>query len=260
MVLEKKGPDFVGVGVEKCGTTWLSEVLSQHPEIFIPKKEIRFFSRRFYKGYEWYNNFFLNKNSRKAGEFTPIYWITPFSNPAKKEYYPNWFLKRIFYFWRRLPSARDELKTHYPEVKVFAIFRNPVERAWSDYWFHVQVYSRNGKRRTAPFEKVWSEDGRWIKTQGLYAHYVAYWREAFPDLGVFFYDDLKKDPIELARSVYRFIGVDDKFIPDISHWPLKGNYPPISPNIRKMMVDFFREQILQFSAMTGRDLSDWLKI
>ena len=30
-----EGPDFVGVGVAKCATTWLGDVLDQHPEVDI---------------------------------------------------------------------------------------------------------------------------------------------------------------------------------------------------------------------------------
>jgi len=59
-----------------------------------------------------------------------------------------------------------------------------------------------------------------------------------PDFGVFFYDDIKKDPLGLARSVYRFIGVDDGFTPDVSHWPLKGEYEPMPPILQEMLVDF----------------------
>jgi hypothetical protein len=85
-------------------------------------------------------------------------------------------------------------------------------------------------------------------------------RQAFPDFGIFFYDDIKKDPLGLARSVYRFIDVDNGFTPDISHWPLKGEYKSMPPIFREMLVDFYREQIVKFSAMTGRGLSDWLKV
>lgn len=255
----KEGPDFVGVGVQKSGSTWLAFVLAQHPGVLIAKKEIDFFVRYFRKGYGWYHTWFRNKNGRMAGDFTPNYIISPRPDPTHKELYPKWNPRRKLLFWQKKPSARDELKTHYPGIRVFAIFRNPVDRAWSYYWFWRRRKNRLGKP-FPPFEKMWADDGRWIRTQGLYAHYLLYWREAFPDFGVFFYDDIKKDPLGLARSVYRFIGVDDGFTPDLSHWPLKGEYEPMPPRLQEMLVDFYREQILKFSAMAGRDLSDWLKI
>jgi len=256
MIQRAPGPDFVGVGVQKSGSTWLTEVLRQHPEVFLPKKEIDFYSRKFRKGYSWYHNWFSNKGDRVAGEFTPLYLISPLRNLSRKSNYPEWVPPRL-YFWRKNPSARDELKAHYPGIRVFAIFRNPIDRAWSYYWFRIRI-RKEGGRKIFPFEKMWNNDGRWIRTNGLYAQHLACWREAFPNFGVFFYEDIKRDPFGLARAIYRFIGVDDKFTPDINHWPLKGEYEPMPPSIREMLVDFYREQILIFSAMTGRDLSHWL--
>jgi len=259
MVPRLKGPDFVGVGVQRAGTTWLAFVLAQHPEVLITKKEIDFFVRKFRKGYRWYHNWFRNKNGRMAGEITPNYIISPRPDSTHKEFYPKWNPRRKLLFWQKKLSARDELKTHYPGIRVFAIFRNPVDRAWSYYWFWKRRKNKLGKR-VIPFERMWADDGRWIKTQGLYAHHLSYWREVFPDFGIFFYDDIQKDPVGLVKAVYRFIGVDDNFIPETNRWVNKGKYEPMPPAIREMLVDFYREQILKFSAMTCRNLSHWLKI
>jgi hypothetical protein len=285
MEVRLEGPDFVGVGVQKSGSTWFADVLAQHPAILIPQKEIHFFNRYFYKGYHWYHNLFRNKNSRLAGDFTPNYFISPPPDPMHKEFYPHWNLRRIllyhrrkgsqpdtvykaFYdywklgrillFWFQQPSARDELKAHYPRIRVFAIFRNPVDRAWSAYWdWRGRKEKRN--KNFVSFDELWINNGRWVQSHGLYAHYLAYWREAFPEFGVFFYDDIKKDPIGLAQAAYRFIGVDDTFKPATNRWLNKGEYTPMPASIREMLVNFYREQILRFAEMTGRDLSHWLK-
>ncbi len=65
------------------------------------------------------------------------------------------------------------------------------------------------------------------------------------------------------QSVYRFIGVDETFIPGdyerkVNKTAYKNN--PIPPEIRRMLVDFYRDQIERFQEMTGRDLSGWLKV
>jgi len=254
-----EGPDFVGVGVHKSGTTWLANVLAQHPGILITKKEINFFVRYFHKGYRWYHTWFHEKNGRMAGDFTPNYFISPRPDSSHKEFYPNWNPRRTLLFWRRQPAARDELKAHYPGIRVFAIFRNPVDRAWSAYWYWRNRKKQMGKR-TVSFDKMWNDDGRWIRTQGLYADYLESWREVFFDFGVFFYDDIKENPLGLARSVYRFIGVDDAFTPrNYSQNLRKGRYKPMPSVTREMLVKFYKEQILKFSEMTGRNLSHWLE-
>jgi len=260
IVPRAEGPDFIGVGIHKSGTTWLAEMLSQHPGILLTKKEINFFVRYFYKGYRWYHNWFADKNGRMAGECTPNYIISPRPDSTHREFYPHWNPRRSLYFWRRQPSARDELKSRYPGIVVYAIFRNPVDRAWSAYWFWRSRKERLGKR-VVSFDKMWADDGRWIRTQGLYADHLTYWREAFPDFGVFFFEDIKDDPLGLVRSVCRLLGVDDTFTPrNYARNERKGQYEPMSPELREKLVDFYRDQIFRFSEMTGRDLSHWLKV
>ena len=254
------GPDFVGVGVHKAGTSWAGYELAQHPQLLMNKKEISFFVRFFHKGYGWYHKWFKDKNGRLAGEFTQSYIISPRPDPAHREFYPKWNPRRSLFFWRKQPSARDELKKQYPNVRVFAMFRNPVDRAWSAYWFWRRRKDRLGKR-SVDFETMWGDDGRWIKTRGLYADQLAYWQEAFPDFGVFFYDDIKTDSVGLAQSLFRFVGVDDSFIPENPERKVnKTDYNPMPPEIRQMLVDYYREQIERFAEMTGRDLSHWLRV
>nr|MBP7323159.1 sulfotransferase [Deltaproteobacteria bacterium] len=256
------GPDFVGVGVQKSGTTWLGEMIAQHPGVLMRKKEIDFFIRYFHKGYPWYHRWFADRNGRQAGEFTQTYIISPRPDSIHREFYPSWNPRRALTFWRRQPSARDELKAHYPRVRVFAIFRDPASRAWSSYWSRRRRKERLGKRFVS-FEKMWNDDGRWIRTRGLYADQLTYWRDAFPDFGVFFYEDIDSDPVGLMQSVFRFIGVDDTFIPDgldrkVNKTNYKDNQMP--PETRRMLVDYYRDQIERFQEMTGRDLSTWLRI
>ena len=39
---------FIGIGAQRCGTTWLSQYLREHPEVgFSPLKEVRFFDSKY---------------------------------------------------------------------------------------------------------------------------------------------------------------------------------------------------------------------
>lgn len=256
---QTKGPDFVGVGVHRSGTTWLADMLAQHPGVFIPKKEISFFVRFFRKGYPWYHRWFAQRGLRIAGELTPSYMVAPRPDSTHREFYPHWNPRRALLFWQGQPSARDELKARYPGVRVFAIFRNPVDRAWSHYWYWRERKERLGKR-VVPFEKMWADDGRWIRTYGLYGDYLAYWQAKFPDFGAFFYEEIASNPVGLVQSAYRFLGVDAAFVPhDYTRNNRKGGYAPMPEALRAQLKEFYRPQILRFAALVGRDLSHWLK-
>lgn len=253
------GPDFVGIGVQKSGTTWVGDILNQHPDVMIKEKELSFFTHRFHRGYDWYHDWFKDRESRMAGEITVSYMLLPRDHPTRKEFYPKRNPRRALLFWRKQPSARDELHKMYPELKVFAIFRNPVERAWSQYWFWRNRKERFGKK-TVPFEQMFRDDGRWIRTHGMYADHLTYWREKFPEMGVYLFDDLKQAPEQLARKLYRFIGVDEDFQPVIAKKVNAGRYEPMPKDVRAMLINHYRDQVVQFAEMTGRDLSKWLQL
>ena len=251
------GPDFVGVGAQKSGTTWVGDILSQHPQIMMRKKELSFFIHHFHKGYEWYHEWFRDRGDKIAGEISVNYMYAPRPDSTHKEFYPSWNPRRKLLFWREQPSVRDELASRYPDVKVFAVFRNPVERAYSHYWFWRNRRERNGKR-IVPFETMFQDNGRWIRTQGEYAHHLAYWQEKFPNMGVYLHDDIKACPEKVAEQVYALVGVDAAFRPELTRKPNKGRYEPMGAETRALLIEAYREQVERFGEMVGRDLSHWL--
>ncbi|MDJ0598249.1 MAG: sulfotransferase [Crocosphaera sp.] len=75
-----KLPDFVIIGVQKCGTTTLERNLSKHPEIYMTEychpgssREVHFFDTNYKKGADWYRSLFRDSNGRICGEKTPKY-------------------------------------------------------------------------------------------------------------------------------------------------------------------------------------------
>lgn len=120
-----KKPDFLVVGAEKCGTTWLADMLRQHPQVFIPpEKEIHYFNRRFSdfpkvrnlnfdKPLAWYLAFFSGAEGRqRVGEACPAY------------------------LWDESAPAR--IHAFDPSLSILALLRNPIERTFSAYRFWMQ--------------------------------------------------------------------------------------------------------------------------
>ena len=103
-------PDFICIGVQRAGTTWLYECLKEHPEIFVPEtKELHFFNDNYEKGMTFYSDFFNDANSTKQviGELTP-------------NYYHDF-------------TALERISQSLPNVKIIFILREPVARAYSHY-------------------------------------------------------------------------------------------------------------------------------
>jgi hypothetical protein len=117
-------PTFLGIGVQRSGTTWLHTLLANHPDVYMPtgRKEIRFFDRYYERGVSWYAAFFCppeDANRYKAiGEISTQYYDC--------QECP----KRIF--------------TTLPESKLIIMLRHPVSRAYSHYGFTVQRSNYRG--------------------------------------------------------------------------------------------------------------------
>ena len=83
--------------------------------------------------------------------------------------------------------------------------------------------------------------------------------ESFPELGVFFHDDLERDTLHLARQIYRFLEVDDSFEPEFQKRVNKGSYDEMPEEERARLAEVYRADIERFGKMTGRDCSAWLE-
>ena len=72
-------PNFVGIGAQKCASTWIYQILSDHPDVSLStKKEIDFFSYRYHHGSLWYEKHFPDKPGATAtGEVSPSYFHEP---------------------------------------------------------------------------------------------------------------------------------------------------------------------------------------
>ena len=104
-------PEFLGVGTQKGGTTYLYELLKRHPQVFLAEpKEQHFFSLHWQRGVDWYRKQFASAaESQICGEITPYY---------------------LFH-----PEAPARIQSLLPNVKLIVLLRDPVERALSQY-FH----------------------------------------------------------------------------------------------------------------------------
>ena len=104
-------PDFLGIGTQKGGTTYLHGLLQQHPQVLLAHpKELHYFSLHHGQGLDWYANHFAEaKAEQRCGEITPYY---------------------LFH-----PLAAERIHAVIPAVKLIVLLRDPVERALSQY-FH----------------------------------------------------------------------------------------------------------------------------
>jgi hypothetical protein len=111
-------PSFLIVGAQRAGTTSLHEYLATHPQIRWPPlvKGMHYFTMEYTRGEAWYRAQFpsqrtLRRSGRVTGEASPYYLFHPY--------------------------AAERIQATVPDVRIIAILRDPVKRAWSHYHHEV---------------------------------------------------------------------------------------------------------------------------
>lgn len=174
--------NVIGIGAQKCASSWLHAVAGSHPEIAIAEpKELDFFSYYFDRGYRWYERHF--------GET---------DRPIRFESSPSYFHD---------PRAPARARAYNPDLQVVLLLRDPVKRAFSNHAHEII----KGHIPPLPFEAGLANNPAYVE-QGRYATHLQRWRDAFgARVHVMFAEEVSADPAGAARALFRILDVDDTF-------------------------------------------------
>lgn len=269
--------DFVCVGPQRTGTTWVYEMLQRHPDLCLPEvvKETMFFDRFYDRGIEWYSQYFQPSHPNQlCGEVAPTYFDS-----------------------LEVPHRIREIS---PLCEIVVTLRDPVERAWSLFLHHLK------KGRVS--EDFWKAVDRIprIVEAGRYKRHLERWNLVFgtEQVTTLFHEDLSAAPRKVLSSIRKSLNVKP-FPPvqaqrkrfndtSMSRFPtlargvalltttlhkygfhkavgiLKGTgiksliysggeqrTPEISASIRKVLLDKYEPDITYIEKKTEQDLSQW---
>jgi hypothetical protein len=266
-------PAFLIIGAQRAGTTSLFHYLSLHPDVAMPSpragpvrwaKEPHFFDEKFSQGLDWYRAFFPLAAARDlrrrrggdllAGEATPYY---------------------LFH-----PAVPARVAATLPDVRLIALLRDPVERAYS----HYHLMERRGRERLsfeaaldaeeerlaqvehALFEEqeIRTEHGfrahdhhrhRSYLSRGLYAEQLERWLAYFPrgQLLVLRAEDFLARPAEIYGEVLEFLGLRSWSPSGFGTRNPGGSRAPIDPALRARLEEQLAEPNARLARLLGRD-------
>jgi hypothetical protein len=180
-------PDFVIIGAQKGGTSFLYHLLTRHPLVEpAARKELHFFDRQgfFDKGAEWYRRCFpppkWNDGRRSiTGEATPYYLFDP-------------------------PVAKRMAEV-VPRARLIVLLRNPIDRAYSHYQMQVK---RNTETR--PFEEAVEQPTSYL-SRGIYIDQLLHWFEFFSQeqMLILKSEDFFQRPVETLKVVLDFLDLPE---------------------------------------------------
>ncbi len=235
--------DFIGIGGARCGSTWVSECLKEHPQILFSsqksRKELYFFNGTgknvfqkkgvsFYdKGIDWYLNMFPKYQKGKIrGEFGITYLTDPL--------------------------APKRIKKHFPDVKIIAILRNPVDMVYSLHWYCV-----NAVEPLVPVDFNESiKKGFYLKEGEYYRHLNNYYSLFKKEnIHIILLDDVKNNPKKVVENLYSFLGVDETFEPSVLYKKINESLVVKNTFIKKL-GQFFLNSLNSFKYTSS--LRDWI--
>jgi hypothetical protein len=181
-------PTFLGIGVQRGGSTWLHTLLASHPDVYMPtrRKEIRFFDRYYDNGLGWYEGFFCPPE--EASKYLAIGEISP-------EYY-------------ECEKCPERIYNTFPEIKLIMMLRHPISRAYSQYGFNVQRRNYRGS-----FENFLATRPRALE-KGFYSRYLREYLHYFDrkQLLPLVFEDVFTDISKTKTKVADFLEISaDKF-------------------------------------------------
>jgi hypothetical protein len=210
-------PNFLIIGAMKSGTTALYYYLEQHPQVYMsPVKEPNFFA---FEGEEL--------GSRRPGDRKAIGHASITNLEDYRALYARATdekaLGEASHSSLYSPRAVERIKHHVPNAKLIAILRNPVDRAYSHFLHSL----RTGTEPLSNFAEALRDEASGARKAsrrqgyfdiGLYGEQLRRYFDAFgrDQVRVYLHEDLNSSPHETMRDIFRFLYVDDSFVPDVS--------------------------------------------
>lgn len=253
MTMETRLPDFLIIGAQKCGTTYLYEKLVEHPQVLSAlTKEVHFFDNAYHEGEAWYRGHFPGKGGDDiTGEASPYYIVHP--------------------------HAARRVRDTAPNAKLILLLRNPVNRAYSHYHHEARLgfepltfaeaLAQEEKRLSGEVEKMLKDERYYsyahqhyaYRLKGLYADQLKGWFNLFPQaqLLVLKSETFYQNTPAVMRQVTDFLG-----IPAWDGWqfspPKSNGYAKIDPALRQTLAAYYAPHNQRLYELIGADFG-WEK-
>jgi len=204
-------PNFIVIGAAKAGTTALHWYLAEHPAVFMsPMKDPSYFA------------FSLDANGQLLWGDPEVHRFPVRSLNEYEQLFANAgdavAIGEASTMYLECPQAAGRMRELLPNARIICILRHPVDRAYSDYLMYLRARGRQfqSERDLTPTAHWAQATSRWMQI-GRYHEQLSRYFDTFPRdrIGVFLFDDLRRDPIKVMESVYRFLGVDPGVVPDL---------------------------------------------
>lgn len=253
-------PGFIVIGAQRCGTTSLFQALSAHPQLVRPlfHKGVNYFDINYFRGADWYRSHFplAEIARRRAARYNP----------------PVAFEASGYYLYH--PCALQRIGGDLPGIKLVAMVRNPVERAFSAYkheyarGFERESFERalelEDRRLAGEIERMlndpryesFSHRHHSYRHRGQYAEQLERALALFPGDRIHVIDSeaFFDQPAEEYRRLLAFLALHPFEPPRFDRHNSRPG-APMEPQTRRMLAEHYAPHDERLSRLLGRPLS-----
>lgn len=213
MHIQKHAPQFIGIGGKGTGLALITRLLEAHPEVRGPLPNVGFFCSHTGGGEDialYEKALALTTPVPKSGECCPDYLATK--------------------------EVAQCIAAAYPDAKLIAIVRNPLDRAIVEYQ-HVKS-TRQIPASVSCAQYMTNHPS--AQTDGFYAQHLTHFFGFYSplELYVIVYEDFIKDPLQSIQKLYDFLELKKDFIPKQLEAFAPPPDEPIHPGRIKRLIMF----------------------
>ncbi len=265
-------PDFLCIGAQKAGTTWLYHALRQHPQVVMPPiKEIHYFDR----GKRPYVLDLLARNaptrrrflrwlrdglrSGRAGWREALWNVRFFCLPRSDRWYVALFPRRdgliagdVTPGYARMGEAKvAQVQRLLPDAKIIYLLRDPIDRAWSQAAMYFRQYHGSTSiAAVAPDTLRRFLFDPYNLRNGDYHQTLTIWRRFFPQdrILVICHDEIEEDATGALRRIYDYLAIDSSssiIPPNIGERIYTQPYPTIPADLAAALARHFCPSLLR---------------
>ena len=277
-------PDFLIIGTQKAGTTWLHRNLQSHPGIWMPKeKELHYFDEKMKTPSSLWQRLRGNRPidvrwrrqvrrqfraHRKKLSYQDLGWdLRYFLGRYSDRWYASLFEQGKGYLTgETTPSYgiidREDIahvRQIMPEARIIFMMRSPIERDWSaaDMGFRGRGHSLEQVPDQVLYRYFGNLQARLLSD---YLRTLENWGAFYPEEQIFvgFLEDISLFPAELLNDIYAFLGVD----PSVKYRVIKrkihsGTGSTMSSKFASHLAGIYRDELKTLDERFGGYASFW---
>ncbi len=222
-------PAWLGIGAQRSGTTWLTDLLTQHPQVGLGtngKKEQQLLHK-------------LGDGRIEEADYLDLF---PSDRVRRGDWTPQYL---------RHASAPAAAVRWVPDAPIFVVLRDPVERFRSA----MRLAATRGKSWPYPVPitvQTWT---------GCYADQLDMWAAAVgrDRMHVLVFESVRTRPQETLDDLWRLLDVDPVPLVDVEQESGSSSVADWewTPGLRESLQTLYRPQAERLTRDWGLDVSSW---